>query len=136
MSRIIAMLILSLASLSLAALPATAPATRPAALRKNVDVAQFDKLYETKKYIVLDVRTPEEFGRGHIPGAVNIDVQSPEFEKKMAAMDKDKTYLVHCASGVRSVRACDKLEKMKFTTLYNLEGGFRAWQKAGKPVEK
>jgi rhodanese-related sulfurtransferase len=44
--------------------------------------------------------------------------------------------LVHCASGVRSARACDKLNHLDFPNLYNLPGGFRAWAKAGKPVEK
>lgn len=111
-------------------------ADHKAKARQDVDVQAFDKLVQEKKYVILDVRTPQEFKRGHIPGAVNIDVQSPDFDKKMKEMDKDKTYLVHCASGVRSVRACDKMEKMDFAHLYNLKGGFKAWEKAKKPVEK
>ena len=103
---------------------------------KNVAVEEFDKLRADKQKQVLDVRTASEFARGHIPGAVNIDVNGADFEKKVAVLDKDKTYLVNCAAGVRSARACGKMSQWKFTNLYNLEGGFQAWEKAGKAVEK
>ena len=115
--------------------PTTAPATRPAG-RSDVGVEEFEKLWKDKKGTVLDVRTAKEYQAGHIPGAVNIDVNSPEFDKKVAELDKDKTYLVHCASGVRSVRACEKMNRMDFKQLINLQGGIKAWEKAGKPVEK
>jgi len=84
--------------------------------------------------VVLDVRTAEEFEAGQIAGAVNLDVMSPGFEQKAGALDKRKTYLVHCASGVRSARACGKLGQLDFPKLYNLPGGFKAWAKAGQPV--
>jgi len=103
---------------------------------KNVGVEEFDKLRADKKNIVLDVRTAEEFARGHIPGAVNVDFNAPDFQKKVAELDKNKTYLVHCAGGGRSARACTVMDKVAFTNLVNLEPGFRAWEKAGKPVEK
>src|SRR5258706_6027351 len=109
--------------------------TRPAG-RRDVVVEEFEKLWKDKKGTVLDVRTAKEFEAGHIPGAVNIDVNSPEFEKKVAELDKDKPYLVHCASGVRSVRACEKMNRMDFKQLINLQGGIKAWEKAGKPEEK
>ena len=54
----------------------------------------------------------------------------------MAELEKSRVYLVHCAAGGRSARACQKLAKMNFSELYNLEGGLGAWQRAGKPVEK
>ena len=103
---------------------------------KNLSVAEFAMMAADKHNVVLDVRTSHEFQAGHIAGAINLDVMSPDFEKKAAALDKSKTYLVHCASGVRSVRACAKLEKLDFPKLYNLPGGFRAWLKAGEPVKK
>jgi phage shock protein E len=103
---------------------------------KNADVAEFDKLRADKKNVVLDVRTKKEFDAGHISGAVNIDVNSTDFEEKVARLDKSKTYLVHCGAGVRSVKACEKMVAMEFPKLVNLEGGFKAWEKAGKPVEK
>jgi rhodanese-related sulfurtransferase len=104
---------------------------------KSVDAATFDQMRKTDKdAVVLDVRTKKEYQEGHIPGSVLIDFNSPDFGKEIAKLDKNKTYLVHCASGGRSARACGKMEKMDFSKLYNLQGGMGAWEKAGKPVEK
>jgi phage shock protein E len=103
---------------------------------KNVTVDEFEKLAADKQNVVLDVRTGAEYAGGHIAGAINLDVNAPDFAQKAAALDKSKTYLVHCAAGVRSVRACDKLAALDFPNLYNLPGGFKAWEKAGKPVAK
>ena len=84
----------------------------------------------------IDVRSPAEFAEDHIPGAINVDFNAPDFQKKVAELDKSKTYLVHCAGGVRSAKACTLMDKSAFTNLFNLDPGFRAWEKAGKPVEK
>jgi phage shock protein E len=111
------------------------PSKSPTVTHK-VGVEEFDKLRQNKSKTVLDVRTAQEFKSGHIPGAVNIDINSPDFENKIGALDKQKTYLVHCAAGGRSARACKKLEGMGFKELYDLSPGFRGWEKAGKPVEK
>jgi rhodanese-related sulfurtransferase len=103
---------------------------------KNVDVTEFEKLRADKQNVVLDVRTQKEYEAGHIPGAVHIDVNSADFPEKVARLEKDKTYLVHCAAGVRSAKACDKMSHLAFPKLYNLEGGLKAWETAGnKPVK-
>jgi rhodanese-related sulfurtransferase len=86
--------------------------------------------------VILDVRTPAEFAEGHLPGAVLIDFRAPDFVERVAKLDKSKQYLVHCAAGGRSARACAKLETLGFTNLVNLEGGLNAWKGAGKPVTK
>jgi len=85
--------------LTISLLGADAPATRPAG-RRDVGVDEFEKFWKEKKGVVLDVRTSKEYQAGHIPGAVNIDINASDFEKKLAGLDKEKTYLVHCASGV------------------------------------
>ena len=103
---------------------------------KNVGVDEFAKLRDSRTNVVLDVRTKKEYDAGHMPGAVLIDFNAPDFAEQVAKLDKSKTYLVHCAAGGRSAKACDKMSTMKFSSLVNLEGGFRAWEKAGKPVEK
>lgn len=103
---------------------------------KNLGVEQFDKLRQQTNTVVLDVRTPKEFAAGHIAGATNIDWNAPDFAKKVAALDKSKTYLVHCAVGGRSAKASDKMAALQFTNVYNLEGGMKTWEKAGKPVAK
>jgi len=119
--------------------PRSASGSKPVAAAKgfkNVNAEEFDKLRKDKQNRVLDVRTPREFATGHLPGAINIDINAADFDQKVAALDKSKTYLVHCAAGLRSARACGKMSQLNFSTLYNLEGGLRAWEKAGKPIEK
>jgi phage shock protein E len=111
-------------------------AARKASVIKNVGVEEFERLHKGNKTVTLDVRTAEEFARGHLPGAVNIDWNRKDFTEKVAALDKSQTYLLHCAAGVRSAKACERMSKLNFTNLYNLEGGFKAWEAAGKPVEK
>jgi len=135
-------LLLSLSAATVASAADAKDEKRPAAEKqeakafKNVGVAEFEKLRADKKNVVLDVRTQKEFQAGHIPGAVNIDVNAPDFPEKIAGLEKNKTYLVHCAAGVRSAKACDKMSHLAFPKLYNLEGGFKAWESAGNKPEK
>jgi rhodanese-related sulfurtransferase len=132
---LLAALLISLAPLTTRAADEKPAAEKKAAV-KRVDAEEFDKLRADKKNVILDVRTEKEFKAGHIPGATNIDLNSPDFDEKVAKLDKNKTYLVHCAGGVRSARACKKLEGVGFKELYDLAPGFKGWEKAGKPVEK
>jgi len=140
MTLIVALLSFSVATVASAAdakdekkPPAT---TKEAKSFNSIDVAEFEKLRADKKNIVLDVRTQKEFEKGHIPGAVNIDVNAADFPEKIARLEKNKTYLVHCAAGVRSAKACEKMSHVDFPKLYNLEGGFKAWEAAGNKPEK
>ncbi len=87
--------------------------------------------------VIMDVRTPVEYETSHIPGAVNVDVQDESFEGTVAALDPNKTYIVHCtknpANG-RSNRALQILQRLGFKHLYSLEGGYVAWQDAELPL--
>jgi rhodanese-related sulfurtransferase len=103
---------------------------------RRIDIDQYEKLRAQTNAVVLDVRSKAEFEKGHIPGAVNIDISSLRFDEQVGALDKSKTYLVNCAVGMRSARACKKMQSLGFTNLYNLAPGFDGWKKAGKPVEK
>lgn len=114
-----------------------APAPVPAAAPKNVTVDEAQKLLQADpKVVVIDVRSAAEFRNGHIAGAKNIDIMSPDFAKQIEALDKDGTYLVHCASGGRSARACKAAEVLQLKSVYHMNQGFKAWEEAGKPVEK
>ncbi len=86
--------------------------------------------------VVLDVRTPEEFAKGHIPGAKLIDFKATDFTAQIEKLDKSKRYLVHCAAGGRSAKAAEQMVKLGFPNVVNLDGGMKAWEAAGKPVEK
>ena len=112
------------------------PAAEKKPINQRVDVEAYDKLRANKEVIILDVRTAEEFKTGHVPGATNLSVNSPGFDEAVAKLDKSKTYLVNCAVGMRSAKACKKLEAAGFQNLYDLAPGFDGWKKAGKPVEK
>ncbi len=117
------------------AAPAAAPPAQEIKM-KRVGVEEFAKLRADTNNLVLDVRTEKEFQAGHIPGAVHIDVNAKDFEAQVGKLGTNKTFLVHCASGVRSRRACGKLDAAGFQNLIDLAPGFNGWEKAGKPVEK
>ena len=110
------------------------PATQPAV--KKISLEEFEKMRKDKGAVVLDVRTPREFEAGHVPGAVNIPWQSPDFDKQVEKLDKSKTYLVHCYSGSRSAAATKEMTKLNFDHLFDFSGGMRAYQRAKMPVEK
>ncbi|HYG36326.1 MAG TPA: rhodanese-like domain-containing protein [Clostridia bacterium] len=103
---------------------------------QQVDPKLAQKLMAKNNIVVLDIRTPEEFQDGHIAGAINIDFLDKDFEKNIAGLDKNKSYLLHCASGNRSSRSLPVLKKQQFQSIYHLDGGMNAWKKAGMPVEK
>lgn len=85
-------------------------------------------------YVILDVRTPAEYGAGKLPGAVNIDVESPSFDAAVAKLDKDKNYFVYCHTGNRSSRATARMHELGFKHVYDIHGGINAWQAQGLPV--
>lgn len=103
---------------------------------EKIGVDEFDHKRQEKDAVVLDVRTPEEYKAGHVPGAVNLDLHDPQFADKVAHLDKSKTYLVHCAKGYRSNMASTKMAEMGFINLFDFHGGFTAWENAHKPIEK
>ncbi|HYR59246.1 MAG TPA: rhodanese-like domain-containing protein [Chthoniobacteraceae bacterium] len=101
----------------------------------DVTPEQAEKLLkENPKTLVLDVRTAGEFKAGHIPGAKNVDFFDDNFAKQVAALDSATPIIVHCAAGGRSAQSLPFLKDKK--VVYHLKDGFRAWEKAGKPVEK
>ncbi|MBK6364283.1 MAG: rhodanese-like domain-containing protein [Saprospiraceae bacterium] len=86
-------------------------------------------MYNSDDYVVLDVRTPEEFNLGNIKNSINIDYNAGDFADKIAVLDKTKTYLVYCRSGARSSKAVELMNANGFNYLMHLEGGYLAWQK-------
>jgi phage shock protein E len=86
--------------------------------------------------VVLDIRRPQEFAAGHLAGATNLNFYAPDFAETLAKLDRNKPYLLHCATGGRSTRCLPELEKLQFTNVYHLKAGIAGWQKAGKTVVK
>jgi len=86
--------------------------------------------------LILDVRTPEEFDAGHVPGARNIPYT--ELPARIAELPSvaDKDVVVYCTTGVRAERAAARFREYGFTRLLHLEGDMEQWQAGGLPVEK
>ena len=103
---------------------------------ETITLDQFEEKRKAKDVVVLDVRTPEEFEAGHVPGATNLNFRDEGFAAKVATLDKGKTYLVYCATGRRSTGATAKMKELGFGKLFNFTGSMAAWNKADKPVEK
>ena len=107
----------------------------------DIEPANADKILAEGggEVVVLDVRTPQEVAAGHIRNSININIHDEDFVEQVKKLNPAKTYLVHCASGSptgRSRKSVDVLLSLGAEKVYHLNGGFRAWEKAGKPVEK
>ncbi|MCB2305115.1 rhodanese-like domain-containing protein [Clostridium estertheticum] len=96
---------------------------------KNVSVEEAYKLInEDKEFIIIDVRTKEEYDNGHIPGAKLVPVQILPMKLDELGVYKDKPVLVYCASGGRSPRAVDTLANNDFKNIYHLSHGIGSWR--------
>jgi len=105
--------------------------------KRNFDAAQTAALIRGKpEMLILDVRTPEEYAAGHVQKALNINYYDQNFKKDAARLDRQKSYLIYCASGNRSSKAREILIQAGITNLYHLDGGIKAWQKASLPLVK
>jgi rhodanese-related sulfurtransferase len=113
---------------------ATAATARETGGFQDVDAAHFNK-HRSDGSVVIDVRSPEEFAKGHVPGALNFDINAPGFAAKVSDLDKAKPILVNCHAGSRGAIAAAKLAELGFKTVCNLEGGLAAWEKAGHNAE-
>lgn len=112
---------------------AAAPADGPRA-PAELDVAALQARVSAGDIFVLDVRTPEEFADGHVPGATLLPLQ--ELEGRLGELEarRGEEIAVICASGGRSSRATELLRARGFTAS-NVAGGTRAWVAAGYPTE-
>lgn len=107
------------------------------AILEDIDAEAAGKLVAAPQPpTVIDVRTPGEFAAGHIEGALNIDFNGSSFRDELEKLDRDQTYLLHCQVGGRSGSSKSVFSELGFKTVYHLDGGFLAWEKAGLPTVK
>lgn len=88
---------------------------------------------KTAPYL-LDVRTPEEFAEGRVPGAKNVPVR--ELEARLAEIPKDRPVVVYCRSGGRAALAGRLLRERGYANVQEMTGSMNAWEAAQLPVEK
>lgn len=87
------------------------------------------------EYMIVDVRTPEEFSGelGHIPGAILIPLDT--FQERFTELDKKQKIVLVCRSGKRSQSAAEFLKKHGYSLVMNLDGGMMKWNELGYEVE-
>lgn len=102
---------------------------------KQAFVDEIYQLYQTKdpNQVWIDVRQPEEWAEGTIPGIEKIMLS--ELPEQLNGFDKSKTYVMVCRSGGRSNHACAAMSQEGFEQLINFNGGMLAWYDAGYPLE-
>ena len=93
-----------------------------------------ERMKKSSEIIVVDIRTPGEFAKGHIKKAINIDMNDKDFAKKLAKLDRKKTYLMHCRSGGRSSASVPVWHRLGFKNVLHLSAGTLGWVKAGQPL--
>lgn len=101
------------------------PAEDPAYGRVSLNQAK--QLVSNQDLVIIDVRTPDEWSQGVIPGALKIDYLAGDVEKQLSSLDKNKEYLVYCRSGNRSQKSMALLNQAGFDKVYELKGGYKAW---------
>ncbi len=84
-------------------------------------------------FVIIDVRTPEEFISGHLENALNLNFNADAFRDELRGLDIDKTYLIYCRSGNRSARAATVMEELGFREVYDM-GGITDWIAEGFPI--
>ena len=104
---------------------------------KEADFREVKKwLDDRDKITLIDVREESEWARGHLPGAVHLGKGIIERDIEQAFPEKQARLVLYCGGGFRSALAADNLQKMGYTNVISMDGGWRGWTEAGFPTEK
>lgn len=103
---------------------------KPGNIYSDISSKEAFELIQKNKtnFVILDVRTPEEFNEKYIENAINIDYDKHDFKNIINNLDKDKIYFVYCRTGRRSKLTMDIMESANFKEVYNLLGGITDWE--------
>ncbi len=102
---------------------------------KQVDIAEYQKM-PLDGHVLIDVREDREWADGHAAGAIHLGKGVIERDIESEIPDKSATMVLYCGGGYRSALTAAQLQKMGYTNVISLDGGWRAWNQAGLPVEK
>jgi rhodanese-related sulfurtransferase len=94
------------------------------------------KLDRGEKFHLVDVREDGEWASGHLPGATHLGKGVIERDVEQKIPDTSAEIVLYCGGGFRSALAADNLQKMGYTNVISMDGGFRGWKDAGYPVQK
>ena len=88
------------------------------------------------QFVLVDVREKSEYAAGHAPGAVHMSKGVIERDVEKKVRDPGTPLVLYCGGGFRSALAADNLQKMGYTNVISMDGGWRGWTQAGLPVER
>ncbi len=106
------------------------------AITPSLAYALIQKNESNTDFVILDIRTPEEYANEHIAESVLLDFYSDDFENELDKLDKSKTYLVYCRSGNRSSKSMSIMGGLGFMEVYDMGGGINQWKAEGYPTIK
>jgi rhodanese-related sulfurtransferase len=104
---------------------------------RQIDVSGYKKMVAAKEpHVLVDTREDPEWADGHMAGAVHLGKGIIERDIETAYPDKTTRLVLYCGGGFRSALAADNLQKMGYTNVVSLDGGWRALKESGLPTEK
>jgi rhodanese-related sulfurtransferase len=103
---------------------------------KQIDIEGYRRMQAAgEAHVLVDVREDNEWSAGHAAGAVHLGKGIIERDIEATVPDKHARLVLYCGGGYRSALAADNLQKMGYTDAISLNGGWKAWQQAGLPVD-
>jgi rhodanese-related sulfurtransferase len=103
---------------------------------REVSVAETQRKLETRRARIIDVREDSEWAAGRVRGAEHMGRGVIERDIEARVPDKGTELILYCGGGFRSALSADSLQKMGYTNVSSMAGGWRAWQDAGAPTEE
>ncbi|MBI1749714.1 MAG: sulfurtransferase [Acidobacteria bacterium] len=104
---------------------------------KETNVHEVKKRLDAgEQFVLVDTREDSEWARGHLPGALHLSKGIIERDIETAVPDKNAEIILYCGGGFRSALAADNLQKMGYTKVISMDGGWRVWTESNFPVEK
>ena len=101
---------------------------------KEIEVCDFIKGFENNQFDhLIDVRDAHEYAAGHIPQATHLSKGWCEAKIHEVVQDKDASIVLYCGGGNRSILAGDNLQKMGYTNVFSMKGGYKAWKAKDSP---
>ena len=104
---------------------------------KETNVADVKRRSDSgEKFLLVDVREDNEWAKGHLPGAVHLGKGIIERDIEQRAPDTNAKIILYCGGGFRSALAAENLQKMGYTAVESMDGGWKGWVEAGLPTAK
>ena len=104
---------------------------------KETNVAEVKRRGDAgEKFLLVDVREDNEWAKGHLPGAVHLGKGIIERDIEQKVPDTGAKLILYCGGGFRSALAAENLQKMGYTNVESMDGGWKGWVEAGLPTAK